>query len=86
MLTAKALRSAYRYERLMRRQREQSEAEHRADLERVALIGFQSRLLDALAKRHGVAQEERLAEASGEELDRLVDIAMAVLAEEGKGR
>ncbi|MEE8115722.1 MAG: GAF domain-containing protein [Gemmatimonadales bacterium] len=85
LVTARALRVAYRYERLARRRQDVSDAERRANLERIALVGFLRRLMDALAQRHG-QQEELLARASREELDRLVDIAMAVLAEEGKGR
>ncbi len=85
LITAKALRSAYRYERLSRRQDQQSEAERRANLERTAFVGYMRRLMDALVRRHGTP-EDQLAQASGEELDRLVDITMAVLAEEGKGR
>lgn len=85
LLTAKALRVAYRYEKLARRQAEKTDAEHRASLERIAFVGFLRRLVDALAQRHG-SPEDLLAAASSDELDRLVDIAMAVLAEEGKGR
>ncbi|HEX9728178.1 MAG TPA: GAF domain-containing protein [Gemmatimonadales bacterium] len=84
-LTAKALRSAYRFERVANRRNELTDSERRASLERIAFLGFLRRLVDTLAKRHGT-QEELLAEASGDELDRLVDITMAVLAEEGKGR
>jgi GAF domain-containing protein len=85
LLTAKALRVAYRYEKLARQRAEQTDAERRAGLERVAFVGFLRRLVDALARRHG-DHEDMLAAASSDELDRLVDIAMAVLAEEGKGR
>ncbi len=85
LVTAKALRVAYRYERLSQRLHEQSESDRRANLERVAFFGLLRRLTDALAKRHG-PDEELLARASRAELDRLVEITMAVLAEEGKGR
>lgn len=83
-LTAKALRNAYRYERLQERHTEDS-ASRQADLERVALVGLLQRLLDAFAERQGAWAEGLLPKTSGEELDRLVEIAMTVLAEEGKG-
>jgi GAF domain-containing protein len=86
LLAAKALRVVYRYERLLRRHGEQAEAARRAERERLALIDFLRRLTGAVAERHGRLQEDTLGLASGEELDRLVDITMAVLAEEGKGR
>ncbi|HKI95952.1 MAG TPA: GAF domain-containing protein [Gemmatimonadales bacterium] len=85
-ITAKALRAAYRYEKAARRPAEQSDAVRRADLERIALLAFLRRLLASLAKRQGAQGEDRLGHASSEEIDRLVEIAVAVLAEEGKGR
>jgi len=83
-LTAKALRNAYRYERLVERQVESQNRQ--ADVERIALIGFLKRLLDAFQTRDGTSADGLLPQSSGEELDRLVEIAMAVVAEEGKGR
>jgi len=85
-LTAKALRNAYRYERLLNRASEPAAQGRRADLERIALIGFLKRFLDAFHRRDGTSAEGLLPQSSGEELDRLVEIAMAVVAEEGKGR
>lgn len=85
-LAAKALRSAWRYEKLQARRPEQSRDAHRAELERIALLGFLRRFLNAVARRHGTATEDALGRASREELDRLVDIAVAVVAEEGKRR
>lgn len=85
-LTAKALRNAYRYERLLSRDSEPKAQGRRADLERIALIGFLKRFLDAFHQRDGTSAEGLLPQSSGEELDRLVEIAMAVVAEEGKGR
>lgn len=83
-LTAKALRNAYRYERLVERQ---AQAQGRqSDVERIALISFLKRFLDAFHQREGTSAEGLLPQSSGEELDRLVEIAMAVVAEEGKGR
>jgi GAF domain-containing protein len=85
-LAAKALRVVYRYERLMKRHAEQTEAARRAERERIALIGFLRRLMGSVAERHGHQTEEQLGKTVADELDRLVDITMAVLAEEGKGR
>jgi GAF domain-containing protein len=85
-LTAKALRNAYRYERLAERQSEPKAQGRQADIERIALISFLKRFLDAFEKRDGTSAEGVLPQSSGEELDRLVEIAMAVVAEEGKGR
>jgi len=84
-LTAKALRNAFRYERLKSRQPEQTEETRRADLERIALVGFLSRLLARFSAKEALA-EGLLPKASAEELDRLVEIAMTVLSEEAKGR
>ena len=84
-VAAKSLRVVYRYERLLRRHAEQTEAARRAERERIALIAFLRRLMEAVAERHGQS-EENLGRTVADELDRLVDISMAVLAEEGKGR
>jgi GAF domain-containing protein len=85
-LTAQALRNAYRYERLARRQAEASDGVRRLELERVALVGFLRRLLDAFGQREGAWAEGLLPKAGAEELDRLVGVAMAVIQEEAKGR
>jgi two-component system cell cycle response regulator len=84
-LTAKSLRNAYRYERLKLRQPEHHEETQRADLERVALVGFLSRLLGRFANE-GAWAEGQMSKASADELDRLVEIAVTVLSEEAKGR
>jgi GAF domain-containing protein len=84
-VAAKSLRVVYRYERLLRRHAEQTEAVRRAERERIALIAYLRRLMEAVADRHGQS-EEHLGRTVADELDRLVDISMAVLAEEGKGR
>jgi GAF domain-containing protein len=84
-LTAKALRNAFRYERLKSRQPEHTEESRRADLERIALVGFLNRLLARYGSKEAWA-EGLLSKASTEELDRLVEIAMTVLSEEAKGR
>lgn len=85
-VAAKALRVVYRYERLLRRHTEQTEAARQAERERIALIGYLRRLMETVAERHDQQSEEQLGRTVGDELDRLVDITMAVLAEEGKGR
>lgn len=84
-VAAKSLRVVYRYERLLRRHAEQSEAARQSERERIALIAYLRRLMDAVAERHDQS-EESLGRTVADELDRLVDISMAVLAEEGKGR
>jgi len=85
-LTAKALRNAYRYERLVERQSEPRAQGRQADMERIALLSFLKRFLDAFHQRDGTSAEGLLPQSSGAELNRLVEIAMAVVAEEGKGR
>lgn len=84
-LAAKALRNAYRYERLQKRQRGPSAPTAEGDLRRQALVSFLQRLLDAYAEQDEALREGTLSEAAGAELDRLVEIAMTVLEEEGKG-
>ena len=85
-LTAKALRNAHRFETLMREQADVSAGRRRAELQRIALVSFLRRLLDryATAEDHAWA-ETLLPNASDEELDRLVGVAMQVLEEEAKG-
>jgi GAF domain-containing protein len=85
-LTAQSLRNAHRYERLAQRTHETSESLRRMELERVALLAFMRRLLDAFGHREGAWGEGLLPKASAEELDRLVGVAMAVIQEEAKGR
>jgi len=84
-LTAKALRNAHRYESLVKRTREASEEMRRADLQRLALVSFLQRLLTAFTTHDQASLEQLLPESSGAELERLVGVAMAVLAEEAKG-
>jgi GAF domain-containing protein len=85
-LTAQALRNAHRYERLERRQEASTEVTRRMELERVALLSFLRRLVDAFGQREGAWAEGLLPRASADELDRLVGVAMAVIQEEAKGR
>jgi two-component system, sensor histidine kinase ChiS len=87
-LTARALRNAHRYESLMRRTRggePAADAAHRADLQRAALVTYLQRLLDAFGRRDGAGLEQLLPDSSAAELQRLVGVTMAVLAEEAKG-
>lgn len=83
-LTAKALRNAHRYETLVKRSRETGEELRRADRERLALVSFLQRLLSAFSQRDQASVEQLLPASSAAELDRLVAVAMAVLAEEAK--
>ena len=85
-LTAKAMRNAYRYERMASRRPLSGDELRRANRERAALVGFLGRLLDTFNTRDGSGAQEQLARSSTEELDRLVEIAMTVITEEGKSR
>ena len=85
-LTAKALRNAHRFETLLHSQQDVSFAQRRAELQRVALVGFLRRLLDRYARGEDHAWAETLLpRAADEELERLVTVAMQVLEEEAKG-
>jgi two-component system, sensor histidine kinase ChiS len=85
-LTAKALRNAHRFETLMREQADVSTGRRRAEVQRIALVSFLRRLLDRYAAgEEQVWAETLLPNASDEELDRLVSVAMQVLEEEAKG-
>jgi GAF domain-containing protein len=87
-LTAKALRNAHRYESLVKRTKGESAegtAAPGAELQRAALIAYLQRLLAAFADRDRAGLEQLLPDASAAELQRLVGVTMAVLAEEAKG-
>jgi len=87
-LTAKALRNAHRYESLVKRTRGLApgvEGAPGAELQRAALISYLQRLLDAFTERDRAGLEQLLPDASSAELQRLVGVTMAVLAEEAKG-
>ena len=61
-------------------------AQRKAELQRVALVGFLRRLLDRYAKGEEQSWAETLLPtAADEELERLVTVAMQVLDEEAKG-
>lgn len=84
-LTARALRNAHRFERLQAR-RGGTPPERGRDRERTALVGYLRRLLDTFADREGPWDESVLAKSSAEEIERLVGVTMAVLAQESTGR
>jgi len=87
-LTAKTLRNAHRYETLIRRTKgiaSDAEGTHRADIQRAALVAYLQRLLDGFAQADRAALEQLLPNTSAAELQRLVGVTMAVLAEEAKG-
>jgi GAF domain-containing protein len=85
-LTAKALRNAHRFESLVHSQKDVSIAQRKAELQRVALVGFLRRLLDRYARGEEQSWAETLLpKAADEELERLVTVAMQVLDEEAKG-
>ena len=85
-LTAKALRNAHRFEALLRTTGEKTEVARKAELQRIALVAFQRRLLERFTSADDhLWAETLLPKASDEELDRLVGVAMQVLDEESKG-
>jgi len=85
-LTAKALRNAHRFEALLREQKEATQSQRRADLQRIALIAFMRRLLDSYSKAdEHVWAETLLPKASDAEIERLVSVAIQVIEEEAKG-
>jgi two-component system, sensor histidine kinase ChiS len=85
-LTAKALRNAHRFETLLHSQQDVSIAQRKAELQRVALVGYLRRLLDRYAKGEDHTWAETLLpKAADEELERLVTVSMQVLEEEAKG-
>jgi GAF domain-containing protein len=85
-LTAKALRNAHRFESLVRAQSDVSQAQRRAELQRIAMVGFLRRLLDAYGRdgEQGLA-EARLSDASSDKLQRLVREVMRLVGEEDGG-
>jgi two-component system, sensor histidine kinase ChiS len=85
-LTAKALRNAHRFETLMRAQSDVSQAQRRAELQRIAMVGFLRRLLEAYGRdgEHALA-ETRLPDAASAELQRLVREVMLLVGDEAEG-
>ena len=83
-VTARALRMAHRYERLLKRQGDTSDRARQAERERVAIVAYLHRLLSAFSARTGPWTEGQLGETAAGELERLVGLTMAVIEEEGK--
>jgi GAF domain-containing protein len=89
-ITAKALRNAHRFESLVKSTNETPNAANdrnrAAELQRIALVAFLRRLLDEYTSSDDhVWAETLLPKASDEELQRLVGVALHVIAEEAKG-
>ncbi|MFN0178955.1 MAG: GAF domain-containing protein [Gemmatimonadales bacterium] len=80
-VTARALRTAHRFERLEARRRG-SKAELVRDRERAALVSFLTRLLAAYGKESGSTPDDLVPKASEAELDRLAGVALTVLRRE----
>jgi len=83
-LTGKALRLAYRFERLQTRHGGIHHLE--AERERAAMLGFLRRLLSAWGDQESDLPESTLARSSTAELDRLVQVAMTVISAEAHSR
>ena len=81
-LTAKALRNAHRFERLQQR-RGEGGALLRREREQAALLAFVSRLL---ASHSRTAPQEAESGVASAEIDRLVEVAEAVLSQEAASR
>ncbi len=84
-VTARALRQAHHFERLQE-QRGGGAAAVAVERERAAMLGFLRRVLQAFGDRDGAWDEGLLARASSTELDRLVGVALTVLANEANAR
>ena len=84
-VTARALRMAHRYERMVKRQGDASDRARRAERERVALVAYLNRLLSTFSQRTGPWTEGQLGDTAAGELERLVGLTIAVIEEEGKG-
>lgn len=85
-LTAKALRNAHRFDALVRTTQDSTHAQRRTELQRISLISFVRRLLERYAKTEDqLWADTLLPKQSDEELDRLVSVAMQVMAEQSKG-
>jgi GAF domain-containing protein len=85
-LTGNALRNAHRFEAMLKASGEKAGDEQRPELPAIALVAFLRRLLDRYASSEShVWAETLLANASDEELERLVGVALHVIEEEAKG-
>ncbi|MGQ0649640.1 MAG: GAF domain-containing protein [Gemmatimonadaceae bacterium] len=85
-LAGRALRNAHQAESRERPSDEKEARLRRADRERIAFVAFMRRMLGRYANSEDqLWAETLLPRESDEELDRLVSVAMRVLAEEAKG-
>jgi GAF domain-containing protein len=85
-ITAKALRNAHRFESLVRAQSDVSQAQRRAEMQRIAVVAFVRRLLETLARDGEQAlAEARLPDAAEAEITVLVDQSMRLLGDAGQG-
>jgi GAF domain-containing protein len=85
-ITAKALRNAHRFESLVRAQSDVSQAQRRAEMQRIAVVAFVRRLLETLARDGEQAlAEARLPDAAEAEITVLVDQSMRILGDAGQG-
>lgn len=85
-LAARALRNAHRFERVQRAENAEAARRRRLELERIAFVAFVRRLVSRYARSDDQLWAETLLPGeSDEELERLVSVAMQVIAEEAKG-
>ena len=71
---------------MVRATQDVSHAQRKSELQRIALVSFEHRLLDRYTRTEDhMWAETLLARASDEELERLVTVAMQVIDEEAKG-
>ena len=83
-VTARALRTAHRFERLQARQRGSDQGLEK-DRERAAMIAFLSRLLTSFTQQDQAGLDDLLPRTSKAELDRLAGVALTVLTRDSKG-
>ena len=82
-VTARALRTAHKFERIQARQRGSDTALDR-DRERAALIAFLMRLVNAFAERDQAGLDDLVPRTSRTELDRLAGVALTVLSRDNR--
>lgn len=82
-VTARALRTAHRFERLQSRQRG-SDAELERDRERAALVAFLQRLVTQFASQDQAGLDDLLPRTTRAELDRLAGVALTVLSRDSR--
>ncbi len=80
-VTARALRTAHRFERLEARKRGSVSALAR-DRERAAMISFLTKLLTSYSDREATRHDELVPKATEAEIDRLAGVALTVLKRE----